>query len=153
MVVMSCFKIVLNVMIYLKLYFFYFDEILTFIKDVTVNWIKLNDSPFTTFTSVAFTSVVVLDFVGSLMLMELLLLVFIVFVKNLVLLIMVWSDCFGAHSNKLLIVNFFEVGPVNLPFRELLDPMLRLIQAISSWCQYFKHFTKQRDLHVVALGQ
>jgi len=45
----------------------------------------LNDSPFTTFTFVAFTSVVALDFVGFVMLMEQLLLVFIVFIKNLVL--------------------------------------------------------------------
>ena len=45
----------------------------------------LNDSPFTTFTFVAFTSVVVLDFVGSPMLMELLPTLFIGFVKNLVL--------------------------------------------------------------------
>ena len=50
----------------------------------------LNDSPFTTFASVVFTSVVVLGFVVSLTSVEQLLPAFIVFIKNQVSLIMVY---------------------------------------------------------------
>ena len=130
----SCFKIT-DVTIYL-LYFFYFDEIPTFIKDVTVNWTMLNDSQF---ASVTFTVVVKLGFIVFVTSVALHLLVFVKFIENLVLLIEVWSDCFGAHSNRWLIVNFFEVVPVNLPFHEPLDQML--IQAIGSWYQYFMNST------------